>query len=387
MTSPQGMDELFWGRDHEDVNDWAERLTMAAEVRDLAADKLFKIAKLNLRGRTRDWFRRLQPAPADWNKLRTLMVQKYGNMDVDDIRMKMDAIKQEPKKKVQKYFERLDKLFQKGQVQDVEQRRRFLARLRPEIRKLCVVRTFVDIEEMVGVAMEVERVLGELGETPFEPLREEQGEETSENNVERQVTALNNTLIIFFKGSAHDPVSPSSSNVFGGCQICRGSDHKATTCSRLNEARPKCAKCNMPHRTENCGIKCTFCVGLGHSEDRCWKKPKDGKPHSGTANFVEVLLDDEEAMLQQLNRLCGSEKVFSYTWVPRGRIPVEVGPTGNVPSTEVAEEGTRVNRETTVKSKILSHFIKRKIALSPMETVLMIPGELEHLESFSKASS
>jgi len=23
MTSPQGMDELFWGRDHEDVNDWA----------------------------------------------------------------------------------------------------------------------------------------------------------------------------------------------------------------------------------------------------------------------------------------------------------------------------------------------------------------------------
>jgi len=24
MTSPQGMDELFWGRDHEDVNDWAE---------------------------------------------------------------------------------------------------------------------------------------------------------------------------------------------------------------------------------------------------------------------------------------------------------------------------------------------------------------------------
>jgi len=49
MTSPQGMDELFWGRDHEDVNDWAEQLTMAAEVRDLTTDKLFKTAKLNLR--------------------------------------------------------------------------------------------------------------------------------------------------------------------------------------------------------------------------------------------------------------------------------------------------------------------------------------------------
>jgi hypothetical protein len=47
------MDELFWGRDHEDVNDWAERLTMATEVRDFTADKLFKIVKLNLWGRTK----------------------------------------------------------------------------------------------------------------------------------------------------------------------------------------------------------------------------------------------------------------------------------------------------------------------------------------------
>jgi hypothetical protein len=53
------MDELFWGCDHDDVNDWAERLTMAAEVRDLTADKLFKIAKLNLRGRAKEWYRRL----------------------------------------------------------------------------------------------------------------------------------------------------------------------------------------------------------------------------------------------------------------------------------------------------------------------------------------
>jgi hypothetical protein len=65
------MDELFWGREHEDVSDWAERFTMAAEVRDLNADKLFKIAKLNLRGRAREWFRRLQLAPADWSELRT----------------------------------------------------------------------------------------------------------------------------------------------------------------------------------------------------------------------------------------------------------------------------------------------------------------------------
>jgi hypothetical protein len=130
--------------------------------------------------------------------------------------MKLDAIKQELKERVQKYFERFDKLFRRGKIQDVEQKKRFLTRLRPEIRKLCVVRTFVDIEELVGAATEVERVLGKLGETPYEPLREEQVEETSESNVEKQVTALNNTLINFFKENAHNPTSSSSSTVFGG---------------------------------------------------------------------------------------------------------------------------------------------------------------------------
>ncbi len=40
-----------------------------------------------------------------------------------------------------------------------------------------------------------------------------------------------------------------------------------------------------------------------------------------------------------------------------------------------------MNWETLARSKILSHFIKGKFSLSPMETILMIPGELEHLES------
>jgi len=68
----------------------------------------------------------------------------------------------------------LDRLFQRGRIPDTEQRRRFLARLRPKIRKLCVVRIFANIEELVAAATKLERVLGELGETPFEPLKEEQ---------------------------------------------------------------------------------------------------------------------------------------------------------------------------------------------------------------------
>jgi len=196
-------------------------------------------------------------------------VQKYGDVDADDIRMKLDAIKQEPKERVQKYYERFDKLFQKGRIQDVEQKKKFLARLKPEIRKLCVVRTFTDIKELVAATTELERVLGELRETPYEPLREEQEEETLETMMEKQVTTLNNSLINFFKGIVHNPETSSSSIAFGGCQICKGGDHLATTCPRLNEAWPKCAKCGMPHRTENCGIKCTFYLGLGHSEHRC----------------------------------------------------------------------------------------------------------------------
>ncbi len=247
-----------------------------------------------------------------------------------------------------------------------------------------MVRTFADIEELVGAATEVERVLGELGETPYEPLREEQKEESLETMMEKQVTALNNTLINFFKGTVHNPEASSSSITFGGCQICKGGDHLATTCPRLNEARPKCAMCGMPHRTENCGIKCAFYSGLGHSKDRCWRKPKDGKSQSGAANFLEVLLNDEATTMQQLDKLCGNENLFSYTRMPRRRMPVEVAPAGTVPSPTAVGEGTGVGRETSVRSKILSHFVKGKISLTPMETVLMIPGELEHLESLVK---
>jgi hypothetical protein len=140
----------------------------------------------------------------------------------------------------------------------------------------------------------------------------------------------------------------------------------------------------MPHRTKNCGIKCTFCTSLGHSEDKCWKKPKDGKSHSGAANFLEVLLNDEAATLQQLNKLCGSENLFSHTRVPRRRVLVEVASGGAEPTPQAVGEGIGADRDAMVRSKILSHFIKGKISLSPMETILMIPRELEHLESLVK---
>jgi hypothetical protein len=70
--------------------------------------------------------------------------------------------------------------------------------------------------------------------------------------------------------------------------------------------------------------------------------------------------------------------------VPRRRTLVDVTPGGVAPIPEVEREGVGVNRDASVRSKILSHFIKGKIPLSPMETILMIPGKLEHLESLVK---
>jgi hypothetical protein len=82
-----------------------------------------------------------------------------------------------------------------------------------------------------------------------------------------------------------------------------------------------------------------------------------------------MLLNDEETTLQQLNKLCGNESILSYTRVPRRRMPVEMALTGTGPSSEAAREDTGMNRENFVRSKILSHFIKGKVSMTPMETV------------------
>jgi hypothetical protein len=75
-------------------------------------------------------------------------------------------------------------------------------------------------------------------------------------------------------------------------------------------------------------------------EDKCWKKPKDGKSQSRASNFLEILLNDEKAIMQQLNKLCGNENLFSYTRVPRRRMPIEVAPSGVILFLEATREGT-----------------------------------------------
>jgi predicted aspartyl protease len=67
-------------------------------------------------------------------------------------------------------------------------------------------------------------------------------------------------------------------------------------------------------------------------------------------------------------------------------MPVEATPAASRLTPDHTIEGAGANREESVRSKILSHFIKGKISLTPMETVMMIPGELEHLENLVKVA-
>lgn len=90
----------------------------------------------------------------------------------------------------------MEKLFARGKLKDAKQRR-FLSRLQLEIKKLCVMKDYAKMEAMLNVALDMERVLAKLSETPFELLKEEQKENmgTIEIVVEKQVQVLNESLI------------------------------------------------------------------------------------------------------------------------------------------------------------------------------------------------
>jgi hypothetical protein len=74
----------------------------------------------------------------------------------------------------------------------------------------------------VGAATELERVLGEIGETPFEPLKEEQDEGVKETLMEKQVITLNDTLVNLIKRNVPNSIASSSSTMSSRCQICKG---------------------------------------------------------------------------------------------------------------------------------------------------------------------
>lgn len=169
------MDELLQGREFEDVHDQVEQLEMVAEVKGIDELKIFKIGRFNLKGKAKELFKKLGVvAPSDWQAMKVTMLLKYGTIDKEKVRTKLDLIKQEHKQWVQAYYDQMEKLFARSKLEDAKQKRRFLSRFKLEIRELCVMRDYANTDASLNVALEVEWVLAELVETPFEMLKEEQ---------------------------------------------------------------------------------------------------------------------------------------------------------------------------------------------------------------------
>ncbi len=167
-------------------------------------------------------------------------------------------------------------------------------------------------------------MLGDLGETQYDPLKEEKDEDViRESSTYKQLLVLNETLIHFFREfGSRSGTSVSSSGSASRCQLCQAKDHIVVAYPKHNYMRPKCNQYGGGHRAKNCGIRCSFCNGMGHSKDRCWKK-KDIKPSNSTANYLEVLVNDEKATLNELNKICGvNHQLTSRNMIPKRRLPV-----------------------------------------------------------------
>lgn len=181
------------------------------------------------------------------------------------------------------------------------------------------------------------------------------------------------------------------STSFNGCHICHAKDHMANECLRYATTKLKCEKCGGLHdEIENCGLRCIFCGGPGHTKEHFWKK--DSKPSATTTNYLELLVDIEKAISTHLDKICGdNHELFSHTRVPKRWVPVDatIGETKTFnPTNEEAwwrrEKTIGLEKKSAMRSKIFTHFIKGKISLTPIETILTIPRELEYLEGLVK---
>jgi hypothetical protein len=101
---------------------------------------------------------------------------------------------------------------------------------------------------------ETRKGVGKLGETPYEPLKEEQ-EGVSKIVMEKQVTTLNNTFISFFRMNVPNFDTPSSLIMLGGCQIykCRSAQLQ-----ELQKLQPRAA-CAVTRITIHMAIKAIVC--------------------------------------------------------------------------------------------------------------------------------
>ncbi len=66
---------------------------MATKVHGYDEIKFFKITWFNMHTKVKNWYKELNLASIDWDEMKTCMQQKFGDVDLDELIMKMDAIK------------------------------------------------------------------------------------------------------------------------------------------------------------------------------------------------------------------------------------------------------------------------------------------------------
>jgi hypothetical protein len=108
----------------------------------------------------------------------------------------------------------------RGIIINAKRKRRFMAKLRPKIHKLCVVKTYEDMNELLITTNEVGKVLGKFGGTPFEPLKDEKEKEIARKEMftNRQLHVLSKTLIFFQQIVVREVNLSLSSNNLNSCQ-------------------------------------------------------------------------------------------------------------------------------------------------------------------------
>ncbi len=158
-------------------------------------------------------------------------------------------------------------------------------------------------------------MLGEIGKTSYELLQLDWEEELiiRKTSIDKQLQVINDILVNYFGHGIDGKKGPSLGMInIIQCQHCRLKEHIASTCHRFTNLRQRCAKCGGGHKTNNCILKCSFCLSMGHTKNRHWKK--NGKGPSAFANFLEMLVNDEEitCVLIELNQLCGVKHNFFW---------------------------------------------------------------------------
>lgn len=125
---------------------------------------------------------------------------------------------------------------------------------------------------------------------------------------------------------------------------------------------------------------------MGHTKNKCWRKNDKGP--SAFTKFFEVLVNDEEATLAKLNCLCGiKHNVFYGIRMPKKRMHVQASIYGKVMEELLdneSGEAWNLGLGGNIRSKILSHFVRGKIFLTPIETILIVRRKLEYFEGLVK---